>query len=45
MPNVHFKAHISIPCSSQCLTISVFETRRLLRTKIATPPFSSSCLH
>jgi len=44
IPNESFKAHTTISCSSQCLTISIFEKRRLLWTKIATPPFSHSSL-
>jgi len=43
--NERFKAHISISCSSKCLTISVFQTYKLSWTKIATPPSSYSCLH
>jgi len=44
VPNESFKAHISISCSSQCLTISILENHRLLWTKIATPHFSCSYL-
>ena len=37
--NESFRAHISISCSPQCLSISVFEKYRLLWTEIATSPF------
>ena len=42
VPNESFKAHISISCPLQRLTISIFQKPRLLQTKLATHPFPVS---